>query len=240
MSRAWWRHQMETFSALLALCAGNSDTGPGEFPAQRPVTQNFDVFFDLRPNKRLSNQAWSWWFETPSWSWWRQCNGFETPARYNVWIKGCVSSSTFGMGCYWQVQTKWERYVNILAITFILNFLPLMSNIIRHWMRALQILKYVERNECDPRFELKLIIWFGEVNFTPTQIALSNCFKNTIKPIGMIAHFTKEELRIDASVNYASIGTNNSLSPFRCLETFPRQAYCSLGLYEHTLLKFVW
>ena len=28
-------------------------TGPGEFPAQRPVTQSFDVFFDLRPNKRL-------------------------------------------------------------------------------------------------------------------------------------------------------------------------------------------
>ena len=29
-------------------------TGPGEFPAQRPVTRSFDVFFDLRPNKRLS------------------------------------------------------------------------------------------------------------------------------------------------------------------------------------------
>ena len=29
-------------------------TDPGEFPAQRPVTRSFDVFFDLRPNKRLS------------------------------------------------------------------------------------------------------------------------------------------------------------------------------------------
>ena len=28
-------------------------TGPGEFPAQRPVTRSFDVFFDLRLNKRL-------------------------------------------------------------------------------------------------------------------------------------------------------------------------------------------
>ena len=28
----WWRHQMETFSALLAICAGNSPV-PGEFPA---------------------------------------------------------------------------------------------------------------------------------------------------------------------------------------------------------------
>ena len=28
-----------------------------EFPAQRPVTRNFDVFFDLRLNKRLSKQS---------------------------------------------------------------------------------------------------------------------------------------------------------------------------------------
>ena len=49
-------------------------TGPGEFPTQRPVMWGFDVFFDLRLNKRLSKQPWSWWFETPSWSLWRQCN----------------------------------------------------------------------------------------------------------------------------------------------------------------------
>ena len=50
-------------------------TGPGEFPAQRPVTRSFDVFFDLRRlNKRLRKQPWGWWFETLSWSLWRQCN----------------------------------------------------------------------------------------------------------------------------------------------------------------------
>ena len=43
---------METFSALLAICAGNSPV-PGEFLTQRPVTRGFDVFFDLRLNKRL-------------------------------------------------------------------------------------------------------------------------------------------------------------------------------------------
>ena len=43
---------METFSALLAICAGNSQAS-GEFPAQRPVTRSFDVFFDLCVNKRL-------------------------------------------------------------------------------------------------------------------------------------------------------------------------------------------
>ena len=48
-----WRHQMERCSTVLALCAENSSVA-GEFPAQRPVKQSFDVFFDLRLNKRLS------------------------------------------------------------------------------------------------------------------------------------------------------------------------------------------
>ena len=56
---------MEAFSTLPALCAGNSPV-TGEFPAQRPVTQSFDVFFELRLNKRLSKQSQGWWFETPA------------------------------------------------------------------------------------------------------------------------------------------------------------------------------
>ena len=71
--RTWWRHLMETFSALLALCVGNSPV-TGEFPSQRPVTRSFDVFFDLSLNKRLSKHTWGWWFKTPSRSLWRHCN----------------------------------------------------------------------------------------------------------------------------------------------------------------------
>ena len=74
--KPWWRHQMETFSALLALCAGNSLV-TGEFPVQRSVTRSFGVFFDLHLNKRLSKQSWGWWFETPSRSIWRHCNVFQ-------------------------------------------------------------------------------------------------------------------------------------------------------------------
>ena len=69
----WWRHQMKKFSALLAFCTGNSPV-PGEFPTQRPVTRSFEVFFDLRPNKRLSKQSWGWWYETPLSSLWRHRN----------------------------------------------------------------------------------------------------------------------------------------------------------------------
>ena len=71
---------METFSALLAICAGNSPA-PGEFPTQRPVTRSFDVYFDKRPNKRLSKQSWGWWFETLSHPFWRHRN-----VRQCYWI----------------------------------------------------------------------------------------------------------------------------------------------------------
>ena len=72
---SWWHHPMETFSALLAICAGNSQV-TGEFPAQRPVTRSFDVFFDLRLNKRFNKQSWGWWFEVPSCPLWCHCNVF--------------------------------------------------------------------------------------------------------------------------------------------------------------------
>ena len=64
---------METFFALLALCAGNSPV-TGEFPAQRPVTRSFDVSLDLSLNERLSKQSWGWWFDTPSCPLWRHRN----------------------------------------------------------------------------------------------------------------------------------------------------------------------
>ena len=73
----WSLHMMTSsngnFSALLAICAGNSPV-TGEFPTQRPATRSFDVFFDLRLNKLLSKQWWSWWFETLSRPLWRHCN----------------------------------------------------------------------------------------------------------------------------------------------------------------------
>ena len=87
---------METLSALLAICAGNSPI-PGEFLAQRPVTRSFDVFFDLHPNKRLSKQSRGWWFEMPSRPLWRHCNYYpgtsvmrnECNYRHYLSLKNC-------------------------------------------------------------------------------------------------------------------------------------------------------
>ena len=75
---------METFSALLDLCAGNSPV-TGEFPAQRPVTRSYVVFFDLGLNKRLGKHTWGCWFETPSRSPWRHCNGVVMLEIIKIW-----------------------------------------------------------------------------------------------------------------------------------------------------------
>ena len=95
----WWRHQMESFSTLLTICAGNSPV-TGEFLAQRPVTRSFDVFSDLRLNKQLSKQPWGWWFETPSCPLWHHCN-----VVYGL-AQDCSNSSALAMELL-QSCAKW-------------------------------------------------------------------------------------------------------------------------------------
>ena len=93
---------METFSALLAICAGNSPV-PGEFPTQRPVTWNFGVFFDLRLNKQLSKQPRGWWFGTLLGSLWRQCNDEATGPPWLPHTKASDVNVTlmFSLICVW-------------------------------------------------------------------------------------------------------------------------------------------
>ena len=92
---SWWRHRMETFSALLTLCEGNpSDTGG--FPSQRPVMRSFDVFLDLLLNQRLSKPSRRRWFETPSHSlqWWRTVQNVITAAEAPVKFQSDTSILT--------------------------------------------------------------------------------------------------------------------------------------------------
>ena len=81
-------------------------TGLGEFPTQRPVTRSFDVFFDLRLNKRLSKQPRGWWFETPWWSLWRHCNDLKPFSQmfYNLYFSSLVDSFSFYSS--WKTKLK--------------------------------------------------------------------------------------------------------------------------------------
>ena len=71
-------------------------TGPDEFPIQRPVTRSFDVFFDLRLNKRLSKQPWGWWFVTPSCSLWRHRNAH----KHKLKICSNICTHVFHSSCF--------------------------------------------------------------------------------------------------------------------------------------------
>ena len=95
-------------------------TGPGEFPTQRPVTRSFDVFFDLRLNKRLSKQPWGWRFQTTSWSLRRQCNvirfSYHITSVYTEWLSILKpASNDFGCICeqIWKEQCRMEAYIAI-------------------------------------------------------------------------------------------------------------------------------
>ena len=46
---------METFSELLAICVGNSSV-TSEFPAQRPVSQTYDIFIRYWINGWVNNR----------------------------------------------------------------------------------------------------------------------------------------------------------------------------------------
>ena len=104
---------METLSALLAICAGNSLV-TGEFPKQRPAARSFDVFFDLRLNKRLSKQSWGWWFETPSRSLWHHCNEYVSicDIKYQRKVTGVIP-------CEISPRTQFQYKYNLCRIPII-------------------------------------------------------------------------------------------------------------------------
>ena len=78
-SLTWWLHPIRTFSALLAICAGNSPVN-GEFTGQRGIPRTKASVAELwcflcsAPDKRLCKQSWGWWFGMPSHPLWRHCN----------------------------------------------------------------------------------------------------------------------------------------------------------------------
>ena len=99
-------------------------TGPlcGEFTDS--VTRSFDVFFDLRLNKRLSKQPWGWWFETPSWSLWRQCNEDVQEYMHIIWGPGYLDDVIHVIATHHQfIVAVWHNYTRIILIQYRLEIL---------------------------------------------------------------------------------------------------------------------
>ena len=70
---SWWRHQMEKFSALLALCAGNSPV-PVTSPHKGQWRGALMISLICAWITVEYTQSLGWWFETPYWPLWRYCN----------------------------------------------------------------------------------------------------------------------------------------------------------------------
>ena len=122
----WWRHQMETFAALLVLCEGNSPV-TGEFLSQRPVMWSFDVFFDLRLNKWLSKQSWGWWFETQSRSLWRHCNVIK---RINSFGRGYFQYHVFVCIIVYIFEIYWNLFPGLVVVAWRQTSKPLTVSVI--------------------------------------------------------------------------------------------------------------
>ena len=118
--KTWWRHQMETFSALLSFCAGNSPV-TGEFPSQRPVTRGLDAFFDLRLNKRLSKQLSRRWFVTPSHPLLHHCNEAITWA--NVYPELCRHNALLGHSEFNWTSINHKNFVSKIRFGKRLNYM---------------------------------------------------------------------------------------------------------------------
>ena len=85
----------------------------GEFPAQRPVKRSFDVFFDLRLNKRFSKQWWGWWFKTQSHPLWRHCN--EIPSEKAQATCNTLTIKLSIMVCFTIITTHSRRVLSDLV-----------------------------------------------------------------------------------------------------------------------------
>ena len=143
-------------------------TGRGEFPAQRPVTRSFDVFFDLCPNKRLSKQPWGWWFETPSWSLWRQCNGCRNDEDFIMslthYFPYMIQVRFFFPINYYQKNASWQIQVTITL--FQNRYFVLIAGILHTavWytqiQQAIQLWRVELFNKCQ---QMKYILYQWQV-----------------------------------------------------------------------------
>ena len=100
---------MEIFSALLAFCVENSVV-TDELPSQTPVARNFDVFFDLRLNKRLSKQS-------------RPGDLRRRRAHYSVTVMTCPVKSGMTLLIHSEISTVARELISNFIWLFIMDII---------------------------------------------------------------------------------------------------------------------
>ena len=176
----------DIYSALLALCEENPPV-TGRFPSEMPVPRPFDVFFDLRPNKRLNNQSKHRWFDTPSRSSIRHCNYKTQPclAMYSAFI-GHLYITMTSWWARWRLKSSASR---LFTQPFIQAQIKENINSPRNWLlwgeftseRWISSTKGQYRGKC---FHLMMSSWFcrfehhlftGIVNIHPLWVLQLRC-----------------------------------------------------------------
>ena len=104
-----------------------------EFPAQRPMTRSFDVFFDLCLNEQMSEQSRGWWFETPLPPLWRHSNDQTGQAN-------CTVPKTAGTPPLKMLSTKCWPFclgLNVLTKPCIYKIETTVNKMFREWQHPL-------------------------------------------------------------------------------------------------------
>ena len=106
-----WKH----FRITGLLCG--EFTGHRWISAQRPVTQSFDVFFDLYIDRHLSKQWRRWWFKMPSRSLWRHWNS-EVICKWHESTNNCKYNQNFNYDSK-LIWLKWLTCIKFILVYFI-------------------------------------------------------------------------------------------------------------------------
>ena len=107
---------LQHYTKYEPLCAGNSPV-TNEFPWQMPVTRSFDIFFDLRLNKRLGKLSRRWWFETPWHPLWRHCDVLGVH-RIVCSVRLYIIFTHDGQRINTSTPGKYERNLSIVQANF--------------------------------------------------------------------------------------------------------------------------
>ena len=148
----WWHHQMETFSALLDIYVGNSPA-TSEFPAQRPVTGSFDVFFIC---------AWiNGWVNNVE-------GGDSRHTHYDVIVIRCYFTVSVIYQKYGIVSTKQQSHINFSSAC--------QLGRMKSWLQQIQIVYCITKHYWGGVamwWQLyRLVFFYGYVNTARQQPTL--------------------------------------------------------------------